>query len=266
MKAIKLMVCAATLMVAASVNAQDWQIGGGSFNGSENYDNDNVNYDYQPENNNKVSLFKGGHEDAPFSLSIGYVNKEWLTDFGSYTWHENLWGQEGKRLHGLQLGLGVAPCLPIGLGVRSGLYYEAYFSEAQGVKDSGYDEFTEHNLYIPLHAMYRFPFTRDISLSVFGGLGFNWAVYGEYKERGYRYYGIDGDSYYYGPHEYQQYGTGSWPKRVNFQTEIGCDLRIKNVKIGFTYSFGLTNHHLYEKYNSQQNKLGISFGIVTNGD
>ena len=43
-------------------------------------------------------LFNGGHQDAPFGLVLGYVNKGWSTDFGSYTWHENLWGEKDKKL------------------------------------------------------------------------------------------------------------------------------------------------------------------------
>ena len=61
-------------------------------------------------------LFNGGHEDAPIGFTVGYVNKTWRTNFDDGVFHENPWGDENKRLHGMQFGVVYQPCFPIGFG------------------------------------------------------------------------------------------------------------------------------------------------------
>lgn len=214
-----------------------------------------------------TSMFSGGHSDVFGGITLGYVNKDWRTDFGDYVLHENIWGQENKRIHGVQVGLTLEPCLPSGLGLHSGLFYEYYISVSDVVKDAGYDDFTEHNLYLPLHAMYRIPFTRDSSLSLFGGLGFNWAMWGTYNnEEVFRNFWYGEEYYHNHVGEYQQYGNGEWPRHLNAQWEVGCFFRINMVQLGFTYSRGLTNHHFYDGFKTQQNKIGISLNLVFGDD
>ena len=254
-----------TLLSFSSLHAQsdDWQIGGGVGNDGS-YSRDVIEETPREDDNSYsfVDLFRGAHEDAPWGIQIGYVNKAWTTDFGDYTWSENLWGDHNKRLHGLQIGFLVQPCLKFGLGLHSGIFYECYISQCNSVKDMGWDQFNEHNLYIPLHAMYRFPFARNVSFMIFGGIGFNWAISGEYRENGHEYYDSEGDSHYYGPYEYQEYGTGNWPRRVNFSAELGGQLRISCMQLSFTYSRGLTDHKFYQGYSTRQNKIGISLAFV----
>lgn len=262
----KILTLAAASLFSLTTLAQGWQIGGGMHGGGMGHHGQDHSHSYSPHyrgtSNSVLDLFTGSHQDAPLNVSIGYVNKGWVTDFGDYTWRENMWGQEGKKLHGVQMGIAYQPCNPFGLGLRTGLFYEAYFSEANGVKEQGFDSFTEHNLYIPLHAMYRIPLGYTTSLSIYGGLGFNWAIYGEYTDKGFTYYDYDGYSHYDGPVMYQPYGRDSWPRHVNFQTEWGIDLRVKNFKIGTTFSHGLTNHRFYQGQKTRQNKFGLNIGYV----
>lgn len=219
------------------------------------------------ENNSWTAQFSGGHSDALYGITLGYVNKDWCTDFGDQVLHENIWGQENKRIHGVQVGLTFQPCLPVGLGLHTGLFYEYYISVSQAVKDAGYDDFTEHNLYLPLHGMYRIPFTRESSLMLFGGLGFNWAMWGTYNRdyvgRDYFSFDLFHESR---PIKYQQYGRGEWPRHFNTQWEVGAQLRINMVQLGFTYSRGLTNHKFYDGYKTYQNKIGISLSLVLGND
>ncbi len=131
--------------------AQDWQTGGGAdLPRSEASFFHHEHAPYHGYNSNYFDLFAGNHEDVFCALSIGYVNKCWSTDFGDYTWRENFWGEEGKRLHGVQVGLTFQPCHPIGIGLHSGLFYEGYFSVSSAVKEMGWDNFTESSLYLPL--------------------------------------------------------------------------------------------------------------------
>ena len=197
---------------------------------------------------------------------IGYVNKTWRTDFGDRVVNENIWGEEDKRIHGVQIGIDIHPCLPMGLGIKSGLFYEFYYSESQSVKDAGYDDFREHNLYLPIHALYRIPFSRLVSLNFYGGIGFNWAMWGTYNND---YILRNG----YGQREkdsrieaWHKYGNGENPRHLNAQWEAGCFIKYKWFQLGFTYSRGLTDHHLYNGYKTQQNKIGIAFGLELNED
>lgn len=236
----------------AAAQDDDWQIGGGegstiTYLGKYSKKGEYSNY-------RQGNLFNGGHKDVAYGLVIGYVNKAWNTDFGSYKWKENIWGEEGKRLHGVQVGLQYTPCFKWGLGVHTGLFYEAYFSESHAVKEAGWDNFTENNIYIPAHLSYRVPFSRDCSLTIYGGIGFQWAISSEYSKYDYRWHEIY-------DREYQRYGDG-WPKRVNWQGEIGANLRFKVFQIGCSYSRGLTDHQFYPEAKTRQDKFAINIGIV----
>ena len=93
--------------------------------------------------NAQTTYFNGGHQDAPLGFVLGYVNKYWSTDMNGSTIKENLWGQEDKRLHGFQMGVTYSPCLPFGLGIDTGLFYEAYISARGVVRAAGYDNITD---------------------------------------------------------------------------------------------------------------------------
>lgn len=267
----KTIITAMALMFASLGSyAQGWQTGGGYDSSQSLYgQSDDIDFG-EFSRPNFVSLFSGEHRDAPVTFGIGYVNKYWSTDFGDYTWRENFWGERNKRLHGLQLGVNYQPCLPMGLGVHTGLFYEAYFSVSDAVKEMGWDNFTEHNLYLPLHGMFRVPFSRHSSLSVYGGLGFNWAFIGEYSEDDEYVCDIFDNYYHYGDHGYQRYGRGEWPHRFNVSTELGATLRFNEaVGLSFTYSHGLTNHEFYHKegnFKTVQNKLSISLSVTMPDD
>lgn len=215
------------------------------------------------QNGNVYSIDDAPSNNLSTVITLGYVNKYWQTDFGSRVVNENFWGQEGKKIHGVQVGIGFQPCLPMGLGLSSGLYYEYYYSVSQAVKDAGYDDFREHNLYLPIHALYRIPIKPLINIGLYGGIGFNWAMWGSYNV----------DVYYRGSdwthsrvEEWQKYGNGENPRHLNAQWEAGCFVRIHRYQLAFTYSRGLTNHHLYKGYKTQQNKIGITLGVEINGD
>ena len=217
----------------------------------------------------QTTLFNGGHEDAPWGFSLGYVNKYWTTDIDGQRINENLWGEEGKRLHGFQMGITYSPCLPMGLGLDTGLFYECYISESKVVHEAGFDDFTESNIYIPLHAMYRIPFDHNSSLSLYGGFGMNIVVEGTYNITEY-YHGYDwyGGRPYGGTSSYvagwQEYDEGDWPSRFNFQWELGAKLRISNFILNANYAWGATNHKFYKGYTTHQNKLTIGLGYVCN--
>lgn len=205
-------------------------------------------------------------EDPVVNFSIGYVNKDWETDFGSDgIYKENLWGEPGKHLHGIQMGIGVEPHTRVGLGVKTGIYYEGYISVSPEVeRQYDFEQYMEHSLYVPLHAMWRIPVGRHASLTAFGGLGVNWAICGTFSDNEYVYtydgWENIGDSW-----DTNKYGHGDWPKSLNLSWEAGASLRIKSVEFKFTYSNGITDHQFYSAegpFKTKQQKLGLSIGLA----
>ncbi len=224
----------------------------------------------------QTNLFNGLHEDVKWAFTLGYVSKDWRTNINGTVIHENLWGEEDKRMHGIQIGFNYQPCFKFGLGVHTGLFYEFYLSVSKTIKDYGFSDFGEHSLYIPLHGMYRLPITRKMSFNVFGGVGLNYALYGKYSDAEHRINGasnalmlILGSPEYmtipkdeWSSNRYLHYGNGEWPKHFNLQWEVGGALRYKRWQLGFTYSFGASNHHFYQGYLTRQDKLNINCSVV----
>lgn len=197
----------------------------------------------------------------PLELHVGYVAKQWVTDYGRYKVKENLWGDEGRHLKGLQLGLNYHPITRFGLGVYTGLSCEFYFSSGSAM---GYEHFSEFSGYLPLHASYTIPVSHRSDITVHGGLGLNYAFHGGFYDDDDYYYDDYGDRRYYDDVSLR-YGKDGWPDRFNAALELGAQVRIKSLTLDATYSWGQTSHRLYSdgpNLESKQNKLAISLGWV----
>ena len=194
------------------------------------------------------------YEAAPIGFSLGYVQKQLVTQGEGERYKENgIWSDgEGKWLHGFQIGLHFQPCFKFGLGLYTGLFYELYISSCED--EDVYTNFMEHDIYVPAHVLFRLPFANKSSLVVHGGLGFNYAVYGAFSD--------EDDEY----EDYSDfYGEDAYPKRFNMAAEIGIGLRIGSVKIDAQYSKGINNHGSYEylgNYKTKQNKYSFSVSYL----
>lgn len=207
------------------------------------------------------------------SLTIGYINKEWVSEFSDGDYHENIFGQEGKRLHGVQLMYHFTPCLPVGLGIHTGLGYEWCMSYSKEVEKMGFDRFNEHSLYVPVHVMWRIPLGGNASLAPFGGVAINWKVEANMKsgayDRGFNDYSYN---HYYNrwgsDFMLVRYGKDGWPHALNTQMEVGFHLNIDQFTLGFTYSRGLKDHGFYSKEHvkTRQDKLALNIGLFFNED
>ena len=218
-------------------------------------------------------------ENGDISMEVGYVNKQFVTDFGNgNVFHEDLFGQEDKFLHGLQVGAFYHPTLKIaknfGVGCRTGLAYEQYWASG---KSLGYNKFSEGDLYIPVNGMISFPFANDkAEISLHGGVNMNLIIYGKLSNED---WGSNSflDSYYgnylwpfmrnrYYEMDYLNYGENGWPKRVNFGVEFGLTVRIQSFYLRGTYSRGLTDHCFYWEDNhrlkTHERKLTITIGAT----
>lgn len=211
---------------------------------------------------------KNDDDNDNVSFVLGYVSKQWSSSkVNGSTLHENMWREEGKRLHGVQFGVAYTPKLPMGLGVYTGLFGEGYFSFSKAM---GYDEFTEFSLYVPIHANFTLALSDDVALKAHGGLGLSYACHGGFTNK---------DAYFYewvwdeitGYHrqrksyelDHIRYGKDGWPKRFNAALEINIGIQIKSFLISGGYSWGLTDHQFYKEIpgsSTKQDKLAITVG------
>lgn len=197
------------------------------------------------------------YEAAPMGVAIGYVQKQMVTKGEGEKLKENgVWTDgEDKWLHGMQIGIFGQPCFSWGLGLYTGLFYEFYLSSNGSGNSDEYEDFQEHNIYLPVHALYRLPFGKKVALNIHGGLGFNYVVYGAYTADGYE----DNSDFY---------GEDGSPKRFNMALEAGLDFRVGPVQIGLSYSKGLTDHEIYSSYGDYKTtykKIGINVAWVIGG-
>ena len=206
-----------------------------------------------------IDLWTYNNGGTSLGIEFGYVSKQWVTDLkdGGDKLHEDIFGREDRRLHGLQIGVGYKPLTRYGLGASTGLFYEAYFASG---RDYGYDRFVEHNLYLPLHALFQIPFSYDFSMSLECGLGLSYVLSGDFMNDDDYYYNEYGERYHpvVDHLDYSRFGN---PKHFNAALEFGIGLKIDKVSLRAIYSLGITDHHLYTNYprsTTYQNKINVS--------
>lgn len=241
----------------------------------------------------KGNIFTFDDKQMHGGFTIGWAAKEWITNINGENVHHNLWGTPNKMLHGLQLGVHLNQSLFYGIGWRTGFYYEWYKDKDQILKNNGWDRFSEHCLYIPLHIQFRLPIipkNENISVSPYAGIGFNIAMKGRFKNGPaskasgleYRPYPDNNNSYgslledlvgsffdyatgmngYYVQHEVLNYVYNNYtPRKFNLQAELGIAVCIYHAQLTFTYSWGLTDHQMDIFYTSRQNKISANLGI-----
>jgi len=219
----------------------------------------------------RYTLWNGDYEKSICEITVGYVNKSWICTYPSGTQREDFFGDaDAKFLHGLQVGALFTPSFDWGLGLRTGVFVETYFSRSKWIKEYC-SHFAENDLYIPLHASFRIPFDETSALNFYGGAGFQWAMNGKYyKQVGTAW------SWWRRPvpifsGEDHQYGNG-WPQKVNWQLECGLNFRYESFNIGFTYSFGIVDHGIQTTFDggqtyvtankSRQDKMQATFAFT----
>ena len=206
--------------------------------------------------------------DDHSSIEVNYVSKQWATPSAYKPIRNNVYefiGEKSntKRLHGLSIGYNYHPCSPIGLGLWTGAYWEFYIASSKD-DDFAYNSYMETGIYCPLHLLYRIPFSEYASVSIHGGLGFDWTWVGEYEASN------------SGEDALHFYGEDYGPKFVNFSGEIGASIRIGYLTLGAQYSRGITKHDMGYFYTDNegiehtvktvQNKLTFSIGYTLNLD
>ena len=202
--------------------------------------------------------------DSPLGMHVGYVSKQWATDFGDYKFKENLFSEEDKRLHGLQIGFTYQPYTRYGIGLYTGFDLDMYFASG---KSMGYDNFSEVSGHVPFHALLRIPIARQTDLRIHGGLGLDYVFHGEFYDSDYHngWYSDD----YVTDRAVVHYNRDGWPARFNASAEIALGLRVKSFNLNVMYSAGLTDHKFYTEHlrnETKQNKFTVSVGWLFAND
>jgi hypothetical protein len=215
------------------------------------------------------------YDDAVFGMNAGYVQKQFDTHGDGQKFKENgVWTNGAdKSLSGFEIGFHAQPCLNFGLGLYTGLACDMYLSTSDN-DDSGYNNYKEIDLYVPVHALFRVPFSKKCALFVHGGLGFTYAVWGCYSVSGDNSSGTDDLSDFWGKEMWTLSDNegNSWskyaPKRFNIAAELSLGFRLGPVMVGATYSKGLNNHAMYKDVNENlktiQNKMAFTISYVIN--
>ena len=199
---------------------------------------------------------------APVGISAGYVQKQMITEGEGVKMKNNgVWPDEGinKWLPGVQAGVHFQPAFSFGLGLYTGLFYEFYWSNRD--KEYAYSKYQEHDLYVPLHAYFRLPFSENIALSIHGGIGMNSILHSAYSSSEDEYEELNIEQMYEG-----QPGA---PKRFNVAAEIGLGFRVGPVQVNAQYSKGLNDHKSFESegnFKTRQNSFNVSLSYMFGTD
>lgn len=204
--------------------------------------NSSSSYSYR-----KRHKFNEAKDSYCVGLSVGYVQKQWVYDYGDSKEKVDMFG-ENKFTNGIQAGLRIDPQFGYGFGINTGLFYEFYFDKSEDLSDDGYGyHYTseEHSLYLPIHLKYSLNFSEWFQLSFYGGIGLD--------------YGLSGKIHYRGDDDYNEsfnmYEEDLDIKRFNTSLEYGASVRIKNIQLDLTMASGLINMSDNEGYEVKQNKL-----------
>lgn len=219
------------------------------------------------------------YDTDPLGLSISYVQKQWaVRQGGEMRLLSPAWNAEDEVMRGIQAGVFYEPALWFGLGIYTGIFYEFYYAKAAsdqvfqktfsteeyGEVVNAYDFFNEHSFYVPLHAYYRIPLGRKVALKLHGGLGMDCGIFASFSNRD--EYEVEPIEKYYGEDSYSAPG-GVYPKRLNFSAEAAGSLRFWNLMLNFQYSWGLTDHQLFDgAESSKMNKMAIGLSYVFGND
>lgn len=216
--------------------------------------------------------------NSGISFSVGWVAKQWVgSNKNGEKIRGDLW-RKGSMLNGLQVGFNFQKVLKSGIGCRTGLFYEWYTSSNSVIKEIGWDRFNEHNLYVPIHLLYSIPIAKNFSIIPSAGVGFNWAIYGDYKNGARMKPGnswglliadvLTGNYYNFlgsipmGDNEKILFNyNNNTPHHWNVQAELGLTIMLaRYIKLSGSYAFGLNRHKLYG-YDVRGDKFNVMLGI-----
>lgn len=227
---------------------------------SSTYSNNtsNSNYttnSYTPSNNYSYRYrreFNEAKDEYCVALSMGYVQKQWVYDFGDTKEKVDVFGED-KYTNGVQFGVRIDPQFRYGFGINTGLYYEYYFDKSQDRNEEGIDYYCraeEHSLYMPIHLKYSLNFSKWFQLAFYGGVGLDYGISGEIYARS------NGETL----NSRTQYDAELDMERFNASLEYGAAIRVNRFQMNVSMSKGLINMSGSDEYKVKQDKL-INVGM-----
>lgn len=180
-----------------------------------------------PAHHRSFNPFEIDYRKRISGISFAYVQKWLNVSDGKGSKGMDYGGQE-RHMHGLQVGVPIQPYFKYGLGLITGIYYEAYFLD---YPDDNVKEMVEHNMYIPLDLQFRLPISTEFSIYACGGVAMDWSMATKYKA-GDISYDVD-------------YKEDYWVNPLNFSAEVGAGIQYKALQASFKYQWGLNNNSTY---------------------
>lgn len=194
------------------------------------------------------SLYKRHFKVRPIGLTIGYSLKWYsYTESGRHR-NCNFFGENGW-VPGLVFGVPYQPHLYRGLGLDTGVFGEVY-----ACKDGrGVYRVEDFGMFIPVRAMYRVPFKRDMSAYVTTGVSFDIGLRMNLK--------IADDTS--AGTQKLNYDEGT-PRRFNTFYDIGAGFRAGPFQFTGMFSFGMMfSHRFFSTNGTGENYLPVRTRKVT---
>lgn len=201
-----------------------------------------------PAKHRRFNPFNIDYKKREAGFTVAYVQKWMYISDGHNSIGTNYFAEE-KHMSGFQVGVPIQPIFGYGMGLNTGLFYEAYFA--------GYEDYSEninmveHNLYMPVDFMFRLPLGENFSIYVCGGIGIDWSLSTVLTSEGYDDYNID-------------YGEEGAQNRFNFSGEFGGGIQFKAVQLSANYQIGLNNNSkmVSDDVTAKLRKFSIQFSFL----
>ncbi len=179
------------------------------------------------------NIFDIDYKKRDWGLAFNYINRHYKFKVGGQSQKYNLWGDEGKNDHGMQIGLSYHPYFGYGQGIITGIYWQYFLGSVDMSGDKA--NWHDHAIYIPLQYQFRLPFSERFSVFANAGVACAIGVSNTLKFDG------DEDSFNIGYGYNDEYET-YMPQRVQFSVPIGIGIQIGAFSFEAKYSFGLTDN------------------------
>lgn len=173
----------------------------------------------------------------PIGFQVGYTMKWFVHNENGRRRSCTFFGNPGHN-SGILFGVPYQPVFYKGLGIDTGLFAEIYAckdgQDVYRVEDVG--------MFVPVRAMYRFPFRRDVSVFVTTGVQFDVGIRLNLKNAEDTDAGTQKLNY-----------NDNTPRRFNAYYDIGGGFRIKQFQLTVIYSLGLTANKRFFSINATGN-------------
>ena len=231
---------------------------------TEQYDDEIEIIPAKKKKSKKKKSFNSPKTKNFWGFTLGYTSKNWRKRLPTGE-ESTIYFEDGKNLHGIQIGIRFNPLFKYGFGIDTGLYYEYYhyrYTLLQEESEEGnkylYKTLNEHIVRIPLHLEYRLNFSRSFQLFIFGGITADYIIYGSMSTSNQNNLNSTSETIT------DIYGTTiPSESRFNIAWSFGGGIRFGAIQFNVTSTRGFLNCTPNKEYIIEQdNPLNISMSVM----